>query len=54
MEPEYDRWSGIDLVDLEEFIFYCRAQPRPLQHFAARWAAREGEIKALGIPEPTG
>jgi holo-[acyl-carrier protein] synthase len=30
-------------------IAYCRAQPHPIQHFAARWAAKEGAIKALGI-----
>jgi holo-[acyl-carrier protein] synthase len=30
-------------------ISYCRAQPHSLQHFAARWAAKEGAIKALGI-----
>ena len=32
-----------------EEISYCRAQPGPMQHFAARWAAKEGVIKALGI-----
>ena len=32
-----------------EEIYYCRGQPRPLQHFAGRRAAKEGVINALGI-----
>ena len=39
----------IEHVYTVEEISYCRAQPRPLQQFAARWAAKEGVIKALGI-----
>jgi holo-[acyl-carrier protein] synthase len=29
-------------------IAYCRAQARPAQHFAARFAAKEAGVKALG------
>jgi holo-[acyl-carrier protein] synthase len=39
----------IEHVYTVEEISCCRAQPLPLQHFAARWAAKEGAIKALGI-----
>jgi holo-[acyl-carrier protein] synthase len=30
---------------------YCRARARPGQHFAARFAAKEAVLKALGVPE---
>jgi holo-[acyl-carrier protein] synthase len=30
---------------------YCRARGRPGQHFAARFAAKEAALKALGVPE---
>jgi holo-[acyl-carrier protein] synthase len=30
---------------------YCRAKAWPDQHFAARFAAKEAVLKALGVPE---
>lgn len=32
----------------EEEINYCRAKAKPSQHFAARFAAKEAIVKALG------
>ena len=32
----------------ETELAYCRAQPRPWAHLAARFAAREAALKALG------
>ena len=32
----------------EADLAYCRAQPRPWAHLAARFAAREAALKALG------
>lgn len=31
---------------------YCESQADPPQHYAARWAAKEGFIKALADPSP--
>lgn len=35
-------------------IAYARARPRPEQHFAARFAAKEAALKALGVPKNVG
>ncbi|WNG34350.1 holo-ACP synthase [Archangium violaceum] len=38
-------------VFTEEERTYCRSRKQPGQHFAARFAAKEAVIKALGAPE---
>lgn len=41
--------------DLQKALFtegeiaYCRRQPRPIEHFSARFSAKEAVVKALGI-----
>ncbi len=37
-----------DRIFSSEEIAYCRSQARPEQHFAARFAAKEAVMKALG------
>lgn len=39
----------IERVFTERERQYCRSQPHPLQSFAARFAAKEASMKALGI-----
>ena len=46
------RFDGRDDLLTETFsgaeLAYCRTQPRPWTHLAARFAAREATLKALG------
>ena len=46
------RFDGRDDLLADTFsaaeLEYCRAQPRPWAHLAARFAAREATLKALG------
>ncbi|MDX2181164.1 MAG: holo-ACP synthase [Bryobacteraceae bacterium] len=39
----------IERIYTAQEIEYCRAQPHPSQSFAARFAAKEAAMKALGI-----
>lgn len=39
----------IQRIYTESEIEYCRSQPHPSQSFAARFAAKEAAMKALGI-----
>ncbi len=39
----------VERVFTEGEIAYCSSRPRPAQHFAARFAAKEAALKALGI-----
>src|SRR5438552_1635772 len=39
----------IQRIYTEREIQYCRSQPHPSQSFAARFAAKEATMKALGI-----
>jgi holo-[acyl-carrier protein] synthase len=45
-----DRWQDrfLTRVFTESEIAYCRARRDPVQHFAARFAAKEAGMKALG------
>lgn len=43
------RPSILDRVFTDEERAYCDARPRPAEHYAARFAAREAVLKALGI-----
>ena len=42
------RPSFVTRVFTEEERAYCDARARPAEHYAARWAAREAVVKALG------
>lgn len=44
------RWQGrfLGRVFTEQEIAYCRARRDPVPHFAARFAAKEAALKALG------
>ena len=39
----------IDRVYTAEEVRYCQGRPQSTQHFAARWAAKEAILKAVGI-----
>src|SRR5213592_435754 len=50
MRDVIDRWRDrfLQRVFTEAEIAYCRARRDPTQHFAARFAAKEAGLKALG------
>jgi holo-[acyl-carrier protein] synthase len=50
MRAVIDRWQDrfLGRVFTETEIAYCRARRDPVPHFAARFAAKEAALKALG------
>jgi holo-[acyl-carrier protein] synthase len=40
----------IDRVYTAAEVRYCQGRPQSTQHFAARWAAKQAILKALGLP----
>src|SRR6059058_3337064 len=50
MRDVIDRWRDrfLSRVFTEDEIAYCRARKDPVPHFAARFAAKEAGLKALG------
>jgi holo-[acyl-carrier protein] synthase len=44
----------IDRVFTAAEVRYCQGRPQATQHFAARWAAKEAILKALGISSRRG
>ena len=50
MRDVIDRWQDrfLQRVFTEQEIAYCRARRDPVPHFAARFAAKEATLKALG------
>src|SRR3989441_8204974 len=50
MRDVIDRWQDrfLQRVFTEGEIAYCRARRDPVPHFAARFAAKEAALKALG------
>src|SRR5438876_9069160 len=50
MRDVIDRWQDrfLQRVFTEQEIAYCRSRRDPVPHFAARFAAKEAGLKALG------
>jgi len=48
----FQRWGtrGIEKLFTEIEREYCQSKPLPAQHYAARFAAKEAALKALGVP----
>jgi holo-[acyl-carrier protein] synthase len=44
----------IDRVYTPAEVRYCQARQRSTQHFAARWAAKQAILKALGVGSTKG